>query len=35
MVNFRDAHDVALIELLGSRVIPQIRKIDARTPLQA
>jgi F420-dependent oxidoreductase-like protein len=32
MVNFRDAYDVALIELLGSRVIPQIRKIDASTP---
>jgi hypothetical protein len=33
MVNFRDAYDVALIELLGSRVIPQIRKINAKTPL--
>lgn len=32
MVNFRDADDVALIEALGSRVIPQLRRIDATTP---
>jgi F420-dependent oxidoreductase-like protein len=32
MVNFRDAHDVALIERLGRDVLPQLRDVEARTP---
>jgi F420-dependent oxidoreductase-like protein len=32
IVNFADANDPALIELLGSRVLPQIRDVEAADP---
>lgn len=32
IVNFRDSHDPALIELLGSRVLPQLRGMEAVDP---
>ena len=34
IVNFADANDPALIELLGSRVLPQLRDVEAADPRQ-
>ena len=32
IVNFAEANDPALIELLGSRVLPQLRDVEAADP---